>query len=264
MHNTVLQIGPVAVTSYALTLTLAFLAGALLAARRARRCGIPSHELINVANLIILSSIAGSRLLYVLEEPHSFAKDPVSIFFIWRGGVSYHGALFLSVLSVLCWLRWKRIPAAALFDAVAPSIALGFVLVRIGCFLNGCCFGIPTGTPWGVIFPLDSPAGQVYPNLKIHPTQVYEALAGLATLLLLLALERTRRLGRRPFLLFFSVLACSAFWRFVVEFYRHHESGQTTLLWFTEAQVYCIIILMLSIPAMIRIREKRSTPSSSP
>ncbi len=262
MHGTILHVGPIAITSYALMLTLAFLAGTLLAARRARRYGISSHELANVANLIIISSIAGSRLLYALEEPDSFAQDPVSIFFIWRGGVSYHGALFLSVISVLCWLRWRHITAGALFDAVAPSIALGFFLVRIGCFLNGCCFGTPTDMPWGVAFPLNSPAGQVYQNMKVHPTQLYEAVAGLATLFVLLALEGAGRFRKRPFVLFFSTLAISAVWRFFVEFYRHHESGRPALLWFSEAQVYCIIILTLAIPAIVRFRDKRSTPSA--
>ncbi len=262
MHNTVLQLGPVAITSYALMLTLAFLAGTLLAAKRARRFGIPSHEFVSVANLIIISSILGSRLLFVLEEPDSFTQDPASILFVWRGGVSYHGALFVSVASVLCWLRWRHIAVGALFDAVAPSIALGFFLVRIGCFLNGCCFGTPTEMPWGVVFPLNSPAGQVYWNLKVHPTQVYEAVAGLATLFVLLALEREGKIRKRPFVLFFSTLAISAVWRFIVEFYRHHESGRAALLWFSEAQVYCIIILTLSIPAIIQIRYKRSTPSA--
>jgi phosphatidylglycerol:prolipoprotein diacylglycerol transferase len=241
-------------------LTIAFLAGTILAVSRTRKLGMPPFEMVNVANLIIISSIVGSRLLFVFEEPGHFLQYPMSIFSVWRGGVSYHGALLLSAIAVFSWLRIRRLSEAVVFDSVAPALVLGFLFVRLGCFLNGCCFGTPTGMPWGVIFPFDSPAGQTYPSLKLHPTQLYEAAAALASVFIILALERKGVFRARPFSTFFCALILSSLWRFIVEFYRHQETPGVFAPWCTTAQVYCLILLTLSISGIAIVGSKKPMP----
>ncbi|MHC4791462.1 MAG: prolipoprotein diacylglyceryl transferase, partial [Planctomycetota bacterium] len=243
--------------SYALMLTIAFLAGTILAVRRAKRYGIQPREVIKLVNIIIIASIVGSRILFVLENLKVYSENLLSILFIWQGGFSYNGALFLSLVCTFLWLRRKKISVGKMLDVLAPAIALGFFFVRIGCFLNGCCFGTPTEMSWGVIFPPSSPAGQVYENIKIHPTQLYSSFSGLISFFLLLRLEKKIQFAEVSGLLFLSFLTLSALWRFIIEFFRYQGHDSTKVGWFTEAQIYSMVIFIFSVIMITRICKKK-------
>jgi phosphatidylglycerol---prolipoprotein diacylglyceryl transferase len=246
MHRTLFQIGPIVLNAYTTMLTLAFLLGTLLAVRRAKNRGIPAHEVVKLATLVIVASIAGSRLLYVLERVRVFAETPGDILLIWKGGLSYHGGLFSGLFAALLWLKVKGIPIGKIVDIFAPSMALGFVVVRIGCFLNGCCFGTPTEVPWGLAFPPASPAGWVYGKINIHPVQLYASISGLIGFLLLLWIEKKYPFGEGNGLLFLSCLALSSFWRFLMEFFRYQEPHAWITGGFTIVQAYCFGLFILS------------------
>jgi phosphatidylglycerol:prolipoprotein diacylglycerol transferase len=243
----ILEIGPIVIGSYAIMLTLAFLIGTIVAARRAKKCGILPHEIVTLVVIIIIASIIGSRALFILEHFHVFLKDPISIFYVWEGGLSYYGGLLLAIIAFTWWLKSKNISALRMLDIFSPSVTLGFFFVRIGCFLNGCCFGKPTDVPWGVVFPPESPAGQVYKDTPIHPSQLYSSLSGLLGFFVLLGIEKRFRLDRRAGLLFFLFLIISALWRFIIEFYRYQNFDATMVFWFTKNQVYSLVIFAFSI-----------------
>ena len=257
MHSTILQIGPITIGAYALMVTIAFLVGAFLAVRRAKEYGILPHEVTNLVTLILITSIVGSRMLYVFEHIRAFSENPISIFLISQGGLSYNGGLFFALIGAFCWLKRKKIPVVRMLDILAPTIPLGFFLVRIGCFLNGCCFGNPTDMPWGVVFPSDSPAGWVYKNIKIHPTQLYSSFSGLISFFILLGFEKKLQFAKGNGLLFFSFLILSALWRFIIEFFRYQEPQSIMVGWFTEAQAYCVGIFIVSMTMILRIYMKK-------
>ena len=256
MHRTLFQIGPIVLNAYTTMLTLAFLLGTLLAARRAKNRDIPTHEVVKLATLAIVASIVGSRLLYVLEHVRVFAGAPRSILFLWQGGLCYHGGLFSGLFAALLWLKVKGIPIGKMVDIFAPSMALGFVVVRIGCFLNGCCFGTPTEVPWGVTFPPASPAGWIYGNIKIHPVQLYALISGLLAFLVLIWIEKKYPFGEGNGLLFLSFLALSSLWRFLLEFFRYQEPQAWIAERFTIVQAYCLVLLILSCTIIWRIYTK--------
>jgi phosphatidylglycerol:prolipoprotein diacylglycerol transferase len=213
-------------------LAIAFLSGTLLAIRRAKKYGIQPCEVVTLVNITIIASFVGSRMLAILENFEDYSQNPKSILFIWQGGFSYHGGLFLALIGVFWWAKRSKISFGSILDIFAPSVALGFFFVRIGCFLNGCCFGNPTDMPWGLVFPLDSPAGWIYKGIKIHPTQLYASLSGLMSFFLLLVLDEKLYLVGRNGLLFFSFLILSAVWRFIIEFFRYHGDYLQTVAWF--------------------------------
>lgn len=109
-------------------------------------------------------------------------------------------------------------------DAIAPAVAFGIFLTRIGCFLTGCCFGKPGSVPWAMVFPQSSAAGTMFPNTPIHPTQLYSSLYGLAIFGMLLFLGRFRRFD--GFMFWSFVLLYSAA-RFGVDFVRYYEESMT-------------------------------------
>jgi len=258
MHNTVFHFGPIIIRSYAAMLTIAFLVGTLLALKRAKKYEIPANEVVRIVNVIIIASLVGSRILGIIENFPKYSEDPKQIFCIWQGDFSYHGGLILAFISVFWWANRKNISFGCILDAFTPSIALGSCFVRIGCFLNGCCFGNPTTMPWGLIFPLNSPAGYIYQGIKIHPTQVYESLAGLASLFILLFVEKMFKPTDRDGKLFFSFLILTAISRFIVEFFRYQNPDLQKFGYLTEAQVFCIMFLIFSVLSLSIIYMKKT------
>ena len=247
MHPVILQVGPVVVGAYALMLTLAFLFGTILAVIRAKKYDIPHYEVINLVIIILIASIVGARLLFILQHKKVFLNDPMRMLYMWNGGLSYYGGLLFAIIGFIWWNIRKNINIARMLDIFTPSFALGFFFVRIGCFLNGCCFGMPTDVRWGVVFPLDSAAGRIHADIPLHPTQLYASVAGLISFFLLLGAEEKFRLNNKGGLLFFLFLMFSTLWRFIIENYRYQSSDLISLNWITEAQVYSMGIFIISI-----------------
>ena len=229
MHPVLFRIGPFALRSYGVLLALSFFLGILLASRRLTKMGGDGAKMIDLAVVIIITSIVGSRLFYVAFHWDEFAgrlTDIVNPFNNPEGigiaGLSMDGGVFLAVLCGLLYLRLTRQPVLLTLDALAPSFGLGIFLTRIGCFLNGCCFGRPCATGLGIVFPPESLAGWQYPGLPLHPAQLYNAAGGMIMLGLLLWLERYRTFRGFTFLL---AVMLYGILRLLVDFYRHFEEN---------------------------------------
>jgi phosphatidylglycerol:prolipoprotein diacylglycerol transferase len=136
-----------------------------------------------------LGIILGGRLGYVLVyDLPKFAADPVQIFELWHGGMSFHGGFLGTVLAMVLFARARRIPVWSLIDVIAASVPPGILFVRLANFINGELYGRPTDVPWAMIFPNGGPEPR-------HPSQLYEGL--LEGLLLFLVLRLlTHHLGR--------------------------------------------------------------------
>jgi phosphatidylglycerol---prolipoprotein diacylglyceryl transferase len=209
------------------------------------------------ALLALLGGLAGARALHVALDPSRYS---LKIFAIWEGGIVFYGGFIGAVAAGIPYLWRRRAPVLAVADIMAPSLALGMVLGRMGCFLKGCCYGAVTGLPWGVRFPrivesvlrdgrlcteiTGSPAflqhrhefpAQVGPeathSLPVHPTQVYESLAMLA-LFALLSWYWARR--PRPGRVLAGLGIGYGAWRFLVEFLRGDPHPQAIHLNFSQ------------------------------
>lgn len=220
MYPILFKIGPVSIKSYGLMLALAFLAGVALSQWRARTKGIDPQLMVDLSVIILISGVAGSRIQYVLFHLQDFLDNPLRIFAVWEGGLTFYGGLILAVVVGLIYIRRRKLTFSKIGDVIAPSLGLGVFLVRIGCFLNGCCFGKPTHSPLGISFPPYSFPWEIYQGAPIHPVQLYESAAGLVIFLLLLWA------GRRAFFsssLLWLFLALYSVWRFSVDFARYYE-----------------------------------------
>ncbi len=149
------------VFGYGLFLMLGFIAGLLLACRRAKRYGgVSADAVVDVGLIAIVAGVLGARLAYLLLDYHPAEGigTPLEWLAVWRGGLTFQGGLLLALVAGLGYLRWKRIPPGRMFDIYAPALALGVGFGRIGCLLNGCCWGAiaPNGSWFGMYFPEDS------------------------------------------------------------------------------------------------------------
>jgi phosphatidylglycerol:prolipoprotein diacylglycerol transferase len=229
MYPVLVQLGRLQIHAYGLLLAVSFLIGILWAMRRGEKRGIRKDDVMDAGLYIVLAAIVGSRLFYVLTHLEEFRGrwlDTVSPFQrsgeIGIAGLSMLGGVVLALAAIVVFCRAKKIPILRFFDTAAPSLALGLGLTRIGCFLNGCCFGKPGTLPWCVVFPDASPAGAVLPDLHLHPTQIYSSIYDFLMLAVLLLLDRRKRpdgtLGGAFFILY-------GVFRILIDFVRYYETS---------------------------------------
>jgi phosphatidylglycerol:prolipoprotein diacylglycerol transferase len=191
------QLGPLTIHWYGVMIALAFLAGLWTATRRARRENISGEQTADIVLWLMIGSIIGARTAYVTTYwRDEFANQPLSeIFMIQHGGLVYYGGFIGAVIAGYIYLRWKKMPFWKTSDVLAPSIALGNAFGRIGCLLNGCCYGRPTDVPWAITFtnPLAHELSGTPLNVPLHPTEIYDALDNFILYLLLAWLFRHKK-----------------------------------------------------------------------
>ena len=181
--------GPFHLRSYGVMMAIAFLVGTWLGLREARRLSLDEDKLVNVILLTLVASILGARALYVIEHLAEFRREWGDVFALWQGGLTLYGGIVAGTLVGLGSARRMGLPRWVVADALTPSLALGTMFGRVGCFLNGCCYGRPTTLPWGVHFPPGSFATLEFGDTPVHPSQLYNAGAGLVMFAALWALR---------------------------------------------------------------------------
>jgi phosphatidylglycerol---prolipoprotein diacylglyceryl transferase len=183
------------IRGYGMMLLVAVVSGVGMAVYRARRMGIAPELIMSLAFWLFVSGIVGARLFYLIEYwDKLIAGKPLgqalaAAVSINEGGLVVYGMLVVGGGALLAFIYWFRVPGLALADLIAPSVAIGLAFGRIGCFLNGCCFGGPCDLPWAISFPKDSGPheqqirlGQVYGIMvvadKEHHPVIGEVMSG--------------------------------------------------------------------------------------
>ncbi|MEA3492818.1 MAG: prolipoprotein diacylglyceryl transferase [Candidatus Margulisiibacteriota bacterium] len=231
MRPILFNIGGLSIHSYGLMMAIAFLVGIFIAICYAKREELKGDIIIDLSVYVIIAAIVGARFLYVAGQWDKYKDNLLDIFMVQKGGLVFLGGLLLSILVVVLYAKRKRIPVLKLLDVLTPGTALGYAITRIGCFLNGCCFGMPTDSPCGIEFPPGSLAYFYYPDQHLHPTQLYSSASMLLAFIILIVLYRFKKFDGQIFywgLIFYSV------YRFAVEFLRFspmHWLGLTPSQW---------------------------------
>jgi len=245
MHPELIRIGPLSIHSYGVMLALAVLAGLLVARREAARQGYDRDAILELGIYLIVAGLFGSRILYVLLEWRNFAGDPLAVLRVWEPGLSYYGAIGAGVLVAIWFARRRKWQFSRLGDILALAVAAGYPVARVGCFLNGCCYGKPATVPWAVAFPFD--------GVPRHPTQLYSLAFGL---LILGILWWRRRAALPPGCLMWLYFFLYAAYRFVLDFWRVAPPGVGGL---TLAQVVALPIMLVAGVALIYLRKRAAS-----
>jgi len=152
------------VKSYGLMMVIGFLAAVTVIRYLSRDFTRDPQHITNAALYSLIAGVVGARLFYVFHHLSSFRYDPLGVFKIWQGGLELLGGVILAVLVIFFFLVRHKLPIRRYLDALAVGLMLALVFGRVGCFLNGCCYGKPTDLPWGVRFPYYSFAYQSQVN----------------------------------------------------------------------------------------------------
>ena len=259
MHQTLISHGTFIVNSYPTMLALGFIVATILLLREADRRGL---ELPPQLGLIgFLSALVGAKVLWFVQNG-KFSELYKAVY-IWEGGLSFFGGLLACLIVVHLYLRWYRVPQFAAADIVAPYVALGQCFMRVGCFLNGCCYGKTCDYPWALQFPSGThvfnhqlAAGEIDGSalhpLPSHPTQLYSAIG-----LFLLFLWLRRSLNWKWFDglvavhygLFYGIL------RFTVDFFRADSTSYH--LGLTDGQYFSLTLIVVAIITFFILKKSR-------
>ena len=253
-NPSLIDIGPIKIQYYAITwlLSAVLIYLFLRDSKIVKEIGLDKDEVNDMVFLygLFIGAMCGGRIGYMLfYGTNQLMNDPLSLFYIWQGGLSFHGGLLGVIVSLIVFCKKKNIEFLRLMDGVALAMPIGLGLVRIGNFLNGELFGKATNGEWGFIFPTD-PFGVLR-----HPSQLYESFAE-GIILFLILLYISKRTGIKgmvcsSFLIFYGSI------RFIIEFYRQPDAhiGYVAFDSISMGQLLCIPMIIIGFFILIYSRK---------
>ena len=253
-NPSIIEIGSLKIQYYAVTwlLSAVFIYLFLSRNKTITEIGLSNDDVNDMVFLygLFFGAMCGGRIGYMFfYGTNQLISDPLSLFYIWQGGLSFHGGLMGVILSLLLFCKRKKIEFLRLIDGVALSMPIGLGLVRIGNFLNGELYGKATNGEWGFIFPTD-PFG-----LLRHPSQLYESFGeGLVLFVILLIISKFTKIKgivSSCFLIFYGLI------RFIIEFYRQPDAhiGYVAFDSLSMGQILCLPMILIGIVMFIYSRK---------
>lgn len=233
--------GPFEVRWYGIMVVLAVVAIIIITLLEAKRVRISEEHIYSVALWAVIGGVMVSRLVHVIDKWDYYMAHPEQI--TRFEGLSVYGAVIGAMAAVLIYAWVKKLPFWQLGDVVAPGALLGQAIGRIGCTINGCCYGLPTSMPWAVIYT--NPRSYAPLGVPLHPTQIYHLLWNLVAFGIIWGLRR--RLKPQG-TLFLSYLALYAVGDLGI---RSVRAGEPFLFGIQQAQLIGIVILAVTVPWLI-------------
>src|SRR5688500_17927597 len=290
--------------SYFTSLVIGFALATYVGARWAKQSGLDREVVIDLGLFSLIAGVVGARILHVLADGYfmdyvHLCTDPDQVVWritrdecrdvegiwvaaqgickpaeadcfawarFWNGGLTYYGGLIGASAFCIWFLRREKFPILKACDMAGMTIALGLFWGRIGCFLGGCCFGLPSDAPLAVRFPEWSPASRQQhrdgllsepwlESLPVHPTQLYEALGCLAiSAFLLIAIHPRKRFDGQIFLLFLALYSAL---RFVLEYWRADDRGG--LLGLSTSQLISVAVIAVVAALWVPLSRRAQT-----
>jgi phosphatidylglycerol:prolipoprotein diacylglycerol transferase len=213
---------------------------ALLWARKDPK--LSTNTVINAALVGIPSGIIFARLLHVIDYWSEYMENPSAIFSHFGEGLSIYGAVLGAALGIWIYSRISKFNYGYYTDMLAPGIILVQAIGRVGCTLNGCCYGEACDLPWAVTYTDPSHGTMIQ---SVHPTQVYEIFYNLIVFGILLILRKRFRPDGSLFVIYLTLYAV---WRLGIGFIR---TGNPLLFGLYEAQLISIVVIVICITIMI-------------
>lgn len=246
IYPVLFRIGDFEVTSFGVLVAIAVLVAMGLFQRELRASGLPENA-VDAGMAGAVGGMVGAKVVWAIE--HAGTEPFVSLLFS-RGGLSWFGGLAGGLIAGLVLIRIRRLPIVTVLAAATPALVIGHAIGRVGCFLVGDDYGLPSALPWAVAFPEGLPPTTV----PVHPTQLYETLALLPISYMLF---RWRRQGRPDRLVLGAYLALAGSLRFAIEFLRVHEPFVGTL---AVAHVASLVVATVGI-GLLLMRQRTVHPN---
>jgi len=237
MYPVLFRIGSLTIYTYGFFIFLGVLAGYIFSLSQCKKYGLSEDKISDLLFWSLLLGFVFSRIFYIALNWNLFLIKPLSFIFSGSGFIFY-GGLSGGVIAAFFFIKKNQLPLFKTLDLVSPALALGHSLGRVGCFFYGCCYGRPTSSLIGVVFPRDCPAGLL--GGALIPTQLISSLALLVIFGLLLLIRDKKSFPGQVFL---SYLGLYSAFRFIIEFYRADPRGG--FFFFSTSQWLALLFLVL-------------------
>lgn len=221
MHQVLISFGPLNIYSWGFMVAVACLVALFFQIRFARFEGVSDENILDLFVYIVIASVVGARLFYVIGNPAEYIKNPLSMFFVQEGGLVFLGGFIMNLLVVVLYSKKHSIPLMKLLDILSPATMIGYGIGRIGCFLNGCCYGIKL---CGIV----------------QPTQIYSSIAGFTIFFVLVRIYKNKKYDGQ---IFWNALLMYSIYRFLIEFLRY---SPLHVLGLSLNQYLALILLVIS------------------
>jgi phosphatidylglycerol---prolipoprotein diacylglyceryl transferase len=232
MYPVLFHIGNFPISTFGLMMATAFLVGSAITARRMKEVGLDPDLATTLLVYVMLGGILGSKLYFAIDVSIREGRPFASLLFA-RDGITWYGGLILGTVIGSIGARIHRVSIVQMMNCVAPAVAVGQAIGRVGCFLVGDDYGKVSDLPWAVAFPLGAPPTD--PGVRVHPTQIYEILW-----LLPVAFVLWKRRDKSPFL-FGEYLVANGLGRLAIETLRVNPR---VLFGLTEPQFVGIALIL--------------------
>jgi len=266
MYPELFKIGPFTVHSFGLMMAIGFIVASWVLTKELKRRNCDPAMGSTITLLAVIFGLAGSKLLFLLEEWKYFIRDPIGEA-LSPAGLTWYGGFILATIAIWVYSRRKKVSFLTICDAAAPALLIGYGIARIGCHLAGDGdYGMPTDLPWGAEYSngtyppsvafRDFPEivqkygvnGVVPATIRVHPTPIYEFILSLLLFLLLWGIRKKIRLNGNLFMLYLITYGCM---RFIVEYIRLNPR---ILFGLTEAQLLSIVIIIFGGAGILILR----------
>jgi phosphatidylglycerol:prolipoprotein diacylglycerol transferase len=260
MHPVLFKIpvlGGIAIHSYGLMMALGVLAAVLWVRSQASRQGLPAKRMVDLAFLLVLAAVVGSRLVFILVEWRYYLADPMAVFRVWEGGLVFYGGLIACTALAWIYLKKHALPFWKVADLFMPGVALGHAIGRVGCFLAGCCHGLQCDPAawYAVVFP--GGVGSIAPpGVALYPTQLIEAAAEFLLFLFLAWKSRKKAFDGQILLLYLIVYSLL---RVLIEFLRGDMERGFVLSHHLSTSQFISLVLLVGAVFVLIFRKGRSS-----
>lgn len=258
MYPVLFEIGGLTITTFGVMMLLSFISAAWILSKQLDQRGLPSEFAWDVLAWAAIAGILGAKAYYLGLHWEDLVADPAGQI-LSRGGLVWYGGLIGGILAYYFYARHRGMPLASTFDAAAPALMFAYAVGRMGCFLVGDDYGLPTDAWYGMAFPQGAPpstagylrsvGGEIPATIPdsaivtVHPTQLYEVAAALVLFAILWKISRDWKL--RPGQLFGMYLGLYAVERFLIEFVR--AKSDRVLMGLSTSQVASILLALVAI-----------------
>jgi len=233
MRRILFSIGSLTVYSYGFMVAMAVLLGLIWVGKAVKKKRLGTYDnVVDITVWLFIGGLIGARIFYIIVEFPYYFQNPAAVFRLTDGGLSFFGMLFGAYVLGLWYMKKAKLPTWKIADVIAVYLPLGYALARVGCLLNGCCYGVPSDLPWAFAIP-------TVDNLPRHPTQIYAILISLITFVIIWLLRNHRHF---PGFLFWLYVLLYTVGRFIVEAFR--ESQILAFGWLRFTQFFCLLVII--------------------
>lgn len=242
MYPILFHIAGLPVRSWGVMVSLGIILGTYLGYKELKKRNFDPNLILDFVLYAVIAGFIGGRLWEIAFSWSDYKNSPIEALAFWKGGLSIQGSVIGGLIAAIIFVKMRRINFWQFGDIVAPGLILGQAIGRIGCFLNGDAYGIPTNSVFGIVYNINTPAFAKYGYQPLFPAELFESAGDMVILIVLLLLKKRKPFEGTLALMYFILYSIN---RFILEFWR--GDSLHTIYGLKVPQVLSILTILICI-----------------